>query len=59
MEEKPGFISFENLGMYFENLGFFKSLKFKKESNNRTSLYLHDRAKIDLDRLKKEMKFHE
>lgn len=59
IEEDEKLVSFENLGLFFEHLGLFKALKFKKTSNNETSLYLHDREKIDLDRLSKEMQFHE
>lgn len=54
-----GYINFENLGLFLQNLGIFKVLQFKKTSNNQTSLFLNDRWKIDLERLKKETKFHE
>jgi len=55
----PGFVNFENLGLFLQNLGIFKVLQFKKTSNNQTSLYMNDRCKIDMERLKKETKFHE
>ena len=54
-----GCVNFENLGFFLQNLGIFKVLKFKKTSNNETSLYLNDTKKIDIERLKKETKFHE
>ena len=54
-----GCVNFENLGFFSQNLGIFKVLKFKKTSNNETSLYLNDTKKIDIERLKKETKFHE
>ncbi|KRX09182.1 hypothetical protein PPERSA_05851 [Pseudocohnilembus persalinus] len=52
-------LSFENLGYFFEQLGLFKALKFKKTNQNETSLYLHDRQKVDIQRLSREMQFHE
>lgn len=57
-QENDEYISFENLGLFFEKLGLFKALKFKKDQNE-TSLQLGDRIKINMERLQSEMIFHE
>lgn len=41
-------VSFENLGLFYQELGLFKVLKFQKSSQNETSLYLSGREKVNL-----------
>ena len=59
-KEQPGMLTFENLGLFFVSMGLFKALKFRHdENNNETSLFLSEKSKIDVQRLKSEMIFHE
>ncbi|KAL4512099.1 hypothetical protein ABPG72_005101 [Tetrahymena utriculariae] len=56
--QEGDYISYENLGYIYQEIGLFRALQFQKDQNQ-TSLYLNDRKNIDMNRMQQEMKFHE